>query len=385
MNTDCKHIAFLLGAGFSVPAGLPMAKKLNDAITSKIYNDIRESFKDSKDGMLKGFISEKVLLDCEKNGSFNYEQYYDLLNAERNKPLDRDNLLSFIECGMYRYYWHRSIMSDTERTEHCNHINNIFYSIVEGCYYADLIDSIVQQYQYFIANNLTRCTSNGKLQYCIPAYDGFINILKEYVNRGYVVDIYTLNHDLCLESLLAFSEIKDDVCNGFGGAVEFICQKPYKTFNLDCYNKPISIYKLHGSLDVYELSFINRPKKEYIQILDGYTDKNAFLIENEKICSIQPLFLTGKSSKEGKYNTEPYKTIIKEFERYVGLSEKLIVIGYSGNDEGINKIVYEKCKGKRVYVVSPDSDIHPYLSELNAYSMKKGIGELAFADIEKCR
>ena len=100
MSNNNRHIAFLLGAGFSVPTGLPTANTLNKLIISEIYNRIRKSFKEGEEGILQSFILEKVLIDIDEYGEFNYELYYDFLEQEKEKNLDSDRLLSFIERGM---------------------------------------------------------------------------------------------------------------------------------------------------------------------------------------------------------------------------------------------------------------------------------------------
>ena len=87
------RIAFLLGAGFSVPAGMPTANNLNRIIISMIYNNVRKSVQDGEGAgmLLKSFILEKVLLDYDvRDEGFSYEKYFDLLVKESNEQLNED-------------------------------------------------------------------------------------------------------------------------------------------------------------------------------------------------------------------------------------------------------------------------------------------------------
>lgn len=381
-NKGEKHIAFLLGAGFSVPAGLPTANVLNSFIISEIYNRIRNSFKEGvaeSNYMLQSYILEKVLIDSDGCGDFNYEQYYDFLKLEKKRILDADKLLSFIERGMYGYFWKCSNGNDTENEKRRIKINNMVDTIKGNCNkYSEVVEGVEQWYQYFIARNLTGNTKKGKLEKFNPYYQKFIDTLSVYVNQGYIIDIYTLNHDLFLESLLFFTEFKDKVCNGFGGEINKICGKEYKTFNTKYYDKDIRIYKLHGSIDIHELSD-ELKNKQYIQILDGYSIENAFLMDEKNFSSILPLFLTGKQKD---YEEEPYRSMISEFKSHISDTEKLIVIGYSGNDKGINKILYDNFTNwNDSYVVAPSANEHVFVKDKNAKSINKGVEKLSAKDI----
>lgn len=378
-----KHIAFLIGAGFSVPAGMPTANVLNSIIKATIYDSIRNSFKDNKDGILQSYILEKVLIDSEeREKDFNYEQYFDSLEREKDNKMDKYKLLSFIERGMYGYFWKQSRGTYFEAEEKSVQIIGMLEETLNQCYnYQNVVDGIIEWYQRLIAKNVKGSTSNGKIDQFNPCYKGFAEILSYYVNQGYILDIYTLNHDLLLESLLSHTALKDMVCNGFGGEVRQIKKKKYKTFDVKYFNNNIRIYKLHGCIDIHDL-YNNMSGQLYIQILDGYSDENASLVNNTESASILPLFLTGKTSKEKKYAKEPFHSMLKEFENNIGDVEKLIVIGYSGNDDYINSILYRNHnQWNTTCVIDPDADKHLFVREKNAKPINKGIESLSIYDI----
>ena len=380
-----KHIAFLLGSGFSVPSGLPTTNTLNSFVIAEIYNRIRASFKEEHDGLLQSYILEKVLLECDNSGAFNYEQYYDFLKREQNERLDVDKLLSFIERGMFGYFWACSIKNNICSLHKRKQIKTILNAVKDKCdNYLEVVEKLIDEYQRIIAEKLLGHTSNGKLKTFNPCYDGFIQIVTHYLDQGYIIDIYTLNHDLFLESLFELKGLQDKLCNGFGDDIQKINNKKYRTFNINNYDNYMRLYKLHGSIDMYELSSGDQQDPDYIQIIDGYSDKNSFLIdvEGEKYGSLNPLFLTGRSSKGEQYGNEPYKSLLSEFEKNIGKTEKLIVIGYSGNDNGINDRIYNNYTNwQDAYVVDYQASNHPYVTDKRAMPIKKGIEAFSVDDL----
>lgn len=385
-NTD-KHIAFLLGSGFSVPAGLPTASDISNATKTMIDSSTYLSFQDGNAGILQCFVLNQALGGCDKEW-LNYEQFFDCLEAEKAKALDSKALFSFVDMGMCEFYWKCTSVDERNDTKHREQITEIYEALKKECCngfsdYSRIVERVEQTYQNFIANSIIGDAANGKLDHYLDAYNGFMSILSHYVNQGYIIDIYTLNHDLYLESLLALTDLNGNVCNGFGGETKVICGKKFKEFSLNYFNNSIRIYKLHGSIDVHELSFADRTEKHYIQIVDGYSDDNAFIMESTQFASILPLFLTGKTSKEKKYKLEPFATMLGEFKNNIGKAEKLIVIGYSGNDDGINEIIFESYSNwNDAYVVIPNASEHCFVKDKHARPVDKKTEFLIAKDLD---
>lgn len=385
-NTD-KHIAFLLGSGFSVPAGLPTARDISNATKTMIDSSTYSSFHDGNTGILQCFVLNQALEGCDKE-RFNYEQFFDCLEEEKSKTLDAEKLFLFVEKGMYEYYWICNIDDDKNSIKHRKQITEIYEALKKECCnglsdYSKIVEGVEQTYQIFIANSILGNTVNGKLDHYLAAYNGFMSILSHYVNQGYIIDVYTLNHDLYLESFLVLTDLNGNVCNGFGGETKVICGKKFKEFSLNYFNNSIRIYKLHGSIDVHELSFADRAEKHYIQIVDGYSDENAFIMESTQFASILPLFLTGKTSKEKRYKQEPFHTMLGEFKNNIGKAEKLIVIGYSGNDDGINEIIFDNYSNwNDAYVVIPNAKEHCFVKDRHARPVDKKTEFLTAKDLD---
>ena len=387
MSKTDKHIAVLLGSGFSVPAGLPTASDISNATKTMIDSSTYLSFQNGNAGILQCFVLNQALAGCDKEW-FNYEQFFDCLEAEKAKDLDSKALFSFVDKGMCEFYWKCTTDDERNNTKHREQITEIYKALKKECYngfsdYSRIVEGVEQTYQNFIANSIIGNAANGKLDHYLDAYNGFMSILSHYVNQGYIIDIYTLNHDLYLESLLALTDLNGNVCNGFGGETKVICGKEFKEFNLNYFDNSIRIYKLHGSIDVHGLSFSDRTEKHYIQIVDGYSDDNAFIMDTTQFASILPLFLTGKTSKEKKYKLEPFDTMLGEFKNNIGKAEKLIVIGYSGNDDGINEIIFENYSNwNDAYVVIPNANEHCFVKDKHARPVNKKTEFLIAKDLD---
>lgn len=375
-----QKILLLLGAGFSVPAGFPSAFMLSNNIKAQIYDHIRNSFKEGNDELLQSYILEKVLIDSDQCDGFDYERYFDFLQEEKNNKLDKDKLLSFLERGMYGYFWKCSRGSDCERPEKKSQLNSMFDALVlKSEDYHSIVEGVEQWYQHIIAQSLAISSNIFN-----PCYKGFVDVLSYYVKHEYIVNIYTLNHDLFLENLLSLTNLKDKVSNGFRDEQEIICGKKYSNFDIKNFNTPIRIYKLHGGIDIYKLCYFESTDVHFIQILDGYDAKNSFFINSEKNVGISPMFLTGKTSKEKQYCQEPYRSLLNDFKMQVDEASKLITIGYSGNDNGINDIIYKQYQHwDNAYVIDPNATGHPFVLEKHAKYKNVGVESLTLPLVGK--
>ena len=95
-----KSVSILLGAGFSILAGMPTAKILSKCIFSEICYQIWLSFQDGQDEMLRSFILDNALTEYGKCEDFNYEQFFGFLEKEKLKSLDSEKLSQFLKRGM---------------------------------------------------------------------------------------------------------------------------------------------------------------------------------------------------------------------------------------------------------------------------------------------
>jgi len=157
----------------------------------------------------------------------------------------------------------------------------------------------------------------------------YLNFLKEADDDNDIdsIDIFTLNHDLVIESFL-----KSQTLNYVDGFDKDDTEKSMKkenswepeTFESD--ECKIKLYKLHGSIDwrIYEQDW----KKYLCKVPLSWSPETGF--------SLYPPLLIGTTNKILNYSTQFYLDIFYNFYKSLQESEILILSGYGFNDKGIN-------------------------------------------------
>ena len=75
--------------------------------------------------------------------------------------------------------------------------------------------------------------------------------------------------------------------------------------------------------------------------------------------------------------------MLNECSNKLGIAEKLVVIGYSGNDEGINEIIFNQFRNwNNAFVISPNAKAHEFVTKNGAKALNKGIELLNLNDIK---
>lgn len=391
-----KHISFLLGSGFSVPAGYPTASKLNKFISSCDFGNI-------------GF-SPSGQLCMGKNGSkpdfgyrTSYDDYFDFLKDVIraycqdnciNQPFDYEKFYDYIKFNLKKDGNVKQIYDS------CEHKTD---SYEQYCFHCE--DVYNQLLFHFLKDNNGKWDYSGepfmlKQQIDFP-YKGFLECVEHFSEES-IVDIHTLNHDLFIDRLRQTEWINGNMCDGFEelgspfyGEID-VDKRKYRCrleFFTDNYNKPIRLYKLHGSLDYYTFYENNQGylvpnsivKSKYgvdtTNLLKEITTERG-LEYNRCWINYHPNFLSGTTSKVLQYgNPLLYKKLFDHFKRNLMQSDILIVIGYSGADEEINKII-EESKVSKVLVVDTSKNIcnHPLVLK-GAKPLNKGIESLSLNDL----
>ncbi len=395
---ESKHISFLLGAGFSVPAGYPTASKLNKLISSCDFGNIGFSpcgqlcigehgskpdfgYRNKYDYyfiFLQEVIAAYLKNNC-KEQTFDYEKFYDYIKVDLPKD---GNMLH-----IYNSYEYRAD-SYEQYCFYCEDLyNQLLFHFLKDCNgnwdYANEPFMLRQQYDF--------------------QYQGFLDAV-ECFSKETIVDIHTLNHDLYIDRLNKTEWINGNMCDGFEelgspfyGEIEthgrkYKCRLEYFT---NLYNKPIRLYKLHGSLDYYTFydndndncnlipSVIVKSKYGVdITNLLKEIDTNDGLEYDKCWINYHPNFLSGTTSKILQYgNPILYKKLFDHFKENLKKSNMLITIGYSGGDSEINRIIDES-KIEQIYVVDKTTNIsnHPLVLK-GATPINKGIESLSLNDL----
>ena len=248
-----ESIAFLLGAGFSIPMGYPTGSMVNSGILN--FNKQPVSFSPAgelaigKDGIKPdfgytnsydkefGLCKDLIAAYNKKVAEFDYEQFMDVL---RSKTL----------CSDYASVFEKYI--DDPNTP---------FSLA-----GNLPDIYSQMVAYLLKDTDNRSWYEGLPSHIGPysngpraSYNGFLQYIAKLKN-DYLVNIHTLNHDLFLESFNRSDYINGDMSDGFDdfgsryyGKLRVSDRDPYRCrlerYTGRYYGKPIRLYKLHGSLN----------------------------------------------------------------------------------------------------------------------------------------
>lgn len=380
-----KTISFLLGAGFSFPMGYPIGRSLNEGLLNFDLQRVCMS----PDGTLctaegTDNICKNTYTDCLNfcirlmhhyagSRNFDYEEFYDFIKS----PQLRTDKSCEELCNEY--------ITDTSSYEYF--VGNL--SLIYNQMVASLIKDANGEFWY---DNLPYQVER------VEKYHGFLSMLKK-LKSDCTINVHTLNHDLLFESFGKTDYINGDISDGFDeyGSNYFAplkCDERVYNVRLERYtaryNKPIRLYKLHGSMDyiLYHRRLKNGecvPEK-YVKVkykmgYDILRGKGQKLCYESDHIHYHADFLTGTTSKIKMYK-EPFlfRKLFKKFKNNLNNSEILIIIGYGCRDAGINEMVKNEFKGKSIYIVDPHANQNEYIrafaENVNAKIIEKGVGEI---------
>ena len=363
-----KSLSFLLGAGFSAPIGYPIGKDLNEAL----LNCTGDSFAFHTSGVLcvstdgrKPDFGYKTSYDFEFNfcrdlihhfnevkGYFDYEEFYDFFNHDAKDDSEVEALFKANNYG---------VQKDLRQMLHAT--KNIYNQLVSHY----LVDS---EGNSWYDNAAYMCGPWW------PGYTGILNCLQKF-GEDHVVNVHTLNHDLFFERLGMSDWLQGELCDGFEELGSpyygdlYVQSRHYKCrlqYYSGKYDKRFRLFKLHGSKDygVYYRSndSVLIPEK-YVKTRWGvgfgemYKEikaKEGNLTYEKCWINYHADFLTGTTSKIERYK-EPllFNILFEHFRRNLKDADKLIIIGYGGRDNEINKMILKHFdfKNKPSFIIDP--------------------------------
>lgn len=164
----------------------------------------------------------------------------------------------------------------------------------------------------------------------------YLQCLSDFHNDQQILNIFSLNYDLVIESALRERDVEFE--NGFSSEG----WKP----DLLKDTSQIKLFKLHGSLDwvdddQYGIVATEFPKHVNSEEIEGTED---------------PCIIFGTESKlTGK---EPFLSLLYHFSDELSTTDVLVVIGYSFQDSHLNEIIEQRMRQNtkmKVIVVSPNA------------------------------
>jgi len=372
-----KSICFLIGSGFSVPYGFETVGDINNMFISLGVDDIfisptRQVFfangNEDPNGWMnvkkRQFFVEFIDFYCsilDDGNGFHYEDFYDFYHSryrgEANPVID-----DF--CASFR----------TKYKIDDDNLNNVVNLLLS-------FDNIFTQ---LLANKLSRrkLNENGVHYGNYAPYDQFLKYLEFLINSGYIIHLFTLNHDILLDHMCAntglwesYSDGYDDQGSPFYGDLKIIDKADdnpeipqitnvykvrLKRFE-NKYDKQIRLYKLHGSVDTHVINIrgLDRPRiKNMFGVHDFFVEKEGTkgtLSYERSFSNTSPDYLSGTTEKLRSYADPYYEVLFNHFKTELPNCMTLVVIGYGFWDSGINDMLEEGIfkTGVPVTVIDP--------------------------------
>ena len=385
-------ISILIGAGFSVPMGYPIGNRVNDILSNFDYNRIDispagELYNSRERSSIISTQYQRNLVFCGRmidaytkaqDGKFDYEEFFDFIHS---KEIFEESYLRVSE-GL--------VAENEDYHDYVYGLDNIF---------TQMVSHVIRD-------------GNGEIWYdnkpnqigFVKGYDTFLQVLSKW-SDDYIVNVHTLNHDMLFESFNKTEYLSGKICDGFDEygseyyGVLTACQGRRYNVRLERYtaryNKPVRLYKLHGSFDYvfYYKSYGNilTPsicvKRRYGIDLKSLKRGIGSKMKYESFpFAYHSNFLSGVNTKVKHYNDKVlYCKLQKRFRNNLRTAKQLIIVGYGGKDEGINDAILDNYD----YHIKPTIIIDPYPSDalielknkLGASLITKSISDISKSEL----
>lgn len=292
MEIKGEHILFLLGAGASIDAGIPISNQMVDDIENLIVND--HNWKPYKD--LYFYLKSSI-------------NYSDGILGKFNEHFNVERLLI--------------VISEIEKRE-----SNIMYPFI-GTWNIRLLDLAGHNFENIKSfHKLIRKQLNewvGLRQYDKANYYQSFSSLSTDI--GNIMKVFTLNYDLCFENIV---EKDKNIELGFTEETNEWHQSNFENIEGKHYN----LYKLHGSIDWY----LQESKLHKSQKIESEPEL-IFGIQH-KMTSVDPYFYYSSILRNACFNE----------------AKLIVVIGYSYADDYVNVILSQALNSRselRIINVAP--------------------------------
>jgi len=351
-------INILIGAGFSINAGLPDGRTLSNILKRHYEREFVREFS-SRDYSEKTYTSWWLFplwkISNAKNvmktaNSCYYEDFYEKL--EGVQKLDKNLLEEFVCYSYLKYY------------------PNLNLEPVLRCWnealtdYATIVNDAKVNFQMVIKDLLSP-------PYKTEKYENFMQAIVSLLQWDDVqINIFSLNHDLLFEEL--FSSKSLQYCSGFSPGEKKIGKVTYYDADLNLFKKSrLNLFKLHGSIDLWK--YASKQGGNYAKVIDG----DPFMMNSEQAFDMLPYFLTGNIEKQHAYDKDHLiKQLFKYFKSSLDSSDTLFVIGYGGHDYEINKFVGDWFKSNnKIFIIDPSE--HKFEEEYNAVHVANYVTDIS--------
>jgi hypothetical protein len=317
--TSKNKISLLIGSGISIKVGCPSVDKLTEIILKAGFERVHTQYfisspkNDRECSEIQDFINF-IHTDLLKIYHYvNYEDiYYTILN------------LSLEENGYFKDAAYHYLNIEYKK----NFKEKVFYN------YKEILEESLELINSAICENLI--LQNPNLDYLEL-------IVKTITNfNNYHFNIFTLNYDLILESLLEKYSL--DYCDGFEP------QNGRMIFNNALFenDNSINFIKLHGSINWYFTNIDSKIVVEKSQQGHKMLTPSSFTIPERKI-------LIGTYNKSNYYVSFFFNNLFSKFLKELNNSEKLLAVGFGFKDDILTQNIFNwlsENKSRKLVVVS---------------------------------
>lgn len=274
-------VVFLLGAGCSIDAGVPMANRMVENLDSEIgtqSSDIRDIYY---------YLKSAILFSANIKGNFGNTFSIEVLMCVIEELLKKEDHLIFNYTNGWNLQFYRLAGDDFKN---------------------------LHSLQQFVNNKLIEWIS-PKEGYTNEYYKGFVEFQLKY---QYAVRVFSLNYDLCFEGI---NIDPTAIVDGFGQSKEWD-QNLFVSNEIDSDVK-FYLYKIHGSINWYK----DNSKPIVRKAVNSVVRKQELIF--------------GTATKLRSRN--PYLFYMYEFSRWLhnNACRAIVVIGYSFSDDHINDVITE--------------------------------------------
>ncbi len=315
-------VIFLLGAGASVEAGMPMVVGLTEKLRSILHEipdvngKLRPEFK---------CLFERIA-EVDKDIENNYERFFEwlnLLNKAQKSPFSKilDPRVPILKAS--------------------------------------------GELSFVIGDGIKRI-----LESC-PTEPGYLSRFGDFVPKKGRLKIFSLNYDCCLEDACRSADIY--ITTGFDPI-----SKKWTPGLFEESNEGINLYKLHSSLRWYPVAGLCGSRC-YSELMELNKEDRKLFSKRFKIGD-SPELILGPGSKI--QSDAPFIALLYEFHCALHLAKVCVTIGYGYRDKHINNMLEDAFfkKNSKLYIldINPDDPNGTYTAESRYKHLKhktKGILE----------
>jgi hypothetical protein len=339
------RVAFLLGAGASIDAGMPKTDEITDGVLNP-NTEVMQGYEDPNciktlANLCKGFqekwINYRSSLSPKPNYSSdpNYEDIY-YLAYQLHSTSFSDNTSEFENPAIEPFI--REYKSQ--------------FGLGDYDYWAERVCKYIEEVVVRLINKRSANNIEYNSEYLTPLLDYSIASCDH-------LDIFTLNHDLVIDDYF-----KRKGTNYSDGFVKIECCDSSFLLEPTIYDDSIvtNLYKIHGSIDWQRVKLNNSDRD--CTIKGSINDKNYWIPE-----PIEHQILCGTMNKMFIYHFSIFAELWARFYLTLMKSNKLVVAGYGFGDRAVtNAIIHWIYRDKRKMIIIDNKSKDDFIKELNIIS-----------------